>query len=215
MVKIHLAVAAPGQLFQRFGIVFVAVRLQLGRLGHDGCQLFGCGHVGLVLALFLFALALFQVGALLQRADAHHKEFVQIGTVDGQEFDLLGKGHVLVLAKSQDPAVEVQPAQFPVDKMVSSLIFIPLYGALRHRLCRCAHICLPFPGGYDLLRQARHRCGVGNTGKRPVLLPVLDQCPGAAGPDPRQGAQGVGIRRVQVHIPVLRQRCAVRRQLLL
>ena len=78
VVKIHLAVAAPGQLFQRFGIVFVAVRLQLGGLGHDGCQLFGCGHVGLVLALFLFALALFQVGALLQRADAHHKEFVQI-----------------------------------------------------------------------------------------------------------------------------------------
>ena len=116
VVKIHLAVAAPGQLFQRFGIVFVAVRLQLGGLGHDGCQLFGCGHVGLVLALFLFALALFQVGALLQRADAHHEEFVQIGAVDGQEFDLLGKGHVLVLAKSQDPAVEVQPAQFPVDK---------------------------------------------------------------------------------------------------
>ena len=141
VVKIHLAVAAPGQLFQRFGIVFVAVRLQLGRLGHDGCQLFGCGHVGLVLALFLFALALFQVGALLQRADAHHKEFVQIGTVDGQKFDLLGKGHVFVLAKGQDPAVEVQPAQFPVDKN-------GLVAHIHSPLCLTAsfvQVCLPLP----------------------------------------------------------------------
>ena len=141
VVKIHLAVAAPGQLFQRLGIVFVAVHLQLGGLGHDGCQLFGCGHVGLVLALFLFALALFQVGALLQRADAHHEEFVQIGTVDGQEFDLLGKGHVLVLAKSQDPAVEVQPAQFPVDKN-------GLVAHIHSPLCLTAsfvQVCLPLP----------------------------------------------------------------------
>ena len=32
-----------------------------------------------------------------------------------RKFDLLGKGHVFVLAKGQDPAVEVQPAQFPVE----------------------------------------------------------------------------------------------------
>ena len=84
VVKIHLAVAAPGQLFQRLGIVFVAVRLQLGGLGHDAANC--SAAVMLVLfSRFSFLLLLCSRLRVLQRADAHHEEFVQIGAVDGQE----------------------------------------------------------------------------------------------------------------------------------
>ena len=69
-------------------------------------------------------------------------------------------------------------------------------------------------------------CGTGNPGSVPASSqPAPETTVGTTAPPttspptqpkaPRQGAQGVGIRRVQVHIPVLRQRCAVRRQLLL
>ena len=115
-VEIHLSVAVFRQCFQCFGVIFVAVFLQLSGLGHDRGQLFGGGHVGLVLPLFLFTLVLFQIGALLQRADAHHKELIQIGAVDGKELDPLRKGNILVLAQRKDPPVKIQPAQFAVDE---------------------------------------------------------------------------------------------------
>ena len=113
LVKIDFPVAVLGQRLQGLVIVLVAVHLQLGRLGHDGVQLLLGGHVGLVLGLFLFAL---EVGALLQGAHPHHKEFVQVGPVDGQELQLFRQRDVFVLAQHQDPLVKIQPAQLPVDK---------------------------------------------------------------------------------------------------
>ena len=53
LVEIHLAVAAGGQIFQRFGVVFVAVLLELSGLGHDGGKLLFRRHVRLVFPLFL------------------------------------------------------------------------------------------------------------------------------------------------------------------
>ena len=66
LVEIHLAVAASGQIFQRFGVVFVAVLLELSGLGHDGGKLLFRRHVRLVFPLFL--LSAHEVGALLERA---------------------------------------------------------------------------------------------------------------------------------------------------
>ena len=113
LVKVHLPVAVLSQGLQSLVIVLVAVHLQLSRLGHDGIELFLRGHIGFVLRLFLFA---FEVGPLLQGANAHHKELVQVGPVNGQKFQLLRQRDVLVLAQHQDPLVKIQPAQFPVDK---------------------------------------------------------------------------------------------------
>ena len=114
LIEIHLAVAAGSQIFQRFGVVFVAVLLELSGLGHDGGKLLFRRHVRLVFPLFL--LAAHEVGALLERADAHHEELVQIGAVDGQKLELFGQRDIFILAQHQHAAVEVQPAQFPVDK---------------------------------------------------------------------------------------------------
>ena len=116
MVEIHLAVAVFLQVFQRFFVVFIAFLLQLRRLGHNGSQLFGSGHVGLVFPLFLFGLALFQIGTFLQRAHPHHEELVQIGAVDGKEFEPLAQRDIFILAQCQNTAVEIQPAQFAVDE---------------------------------------------------------------------------------------------------
>ena len=116
VVKIHLAPAALRQCFQRLCVVFIALLLQLCRFGHDGSQLFRRGHVGLVFPLDLFALFLFQIGALLQRAHAHHKKLVQIGAVDRKKFDPLCKRNIFIFAQRKNAPVEIQPAQFPVDK---------------------------------------------------------------------------------------------------
>ena len=79
VVEIHLMVAVLCQIFQRFCVEFIALLLQLRRFGHNGGQLLGGGHVGLVFPLFLFGLALLKVCALLQGAHAHHEKLVQIG----------------------------------------------------------------------------------------------------------------------------------------
>ena len=114
LIEVHLAVAAGSQIFQRLGVIFVAVLLKLGRLGHDGGKLLLRRHVGLILPLLL--LAAHEVCPLLERADAHHEELVQIGAIDGQELELLGQRDIFILAQHQHAAVEIQPAQFPVDK---------------------------------------------------------------------------------------------------
>ena len=113
-IEIHLFIAAVRQIFQRFFVVFIAVILQMGRFGHDGVQLFFRRHVRLVLALVLFAVH--QVGPLLQRADTHHEELIQIGAVDRQKLDLLPQRNIFVLAQHEHAAVEVQPAQLTVDE---------------------------------------------------------------------------------------------------
>ena len=116
VVEIHLMVAVLRQIFQRFCVEFIALLLQLRRFGHNGGQLLGGGHVGLVFPLFLFGLALLKVCALLQGAHAHHEKLVQIGAVNCQKLDPLAQRDVFVLAQRQNAAVEIQPAQFAVDK---------------------------------------------------------------------------------------------------
>lgn len=116
VVEIHLMIAVLCQIFQRFCVEFIAFFLQLRRFGHNGGKLLGGGHVGLVFPLFLFGLALLKVCTLLQGAHAHHEKLVQIGAVNCQKFDPLAQRDVLVLAQRQNAAVEIQPAQFAVDK---------------------------------------------------------------------------------------------------
>ena len=116
VVEIHLMVAVLRQIFQRFCVEFIAFLLQLRRFGHNGGQLLGGGHVGLVFPLFLFGLALLKVCAFLQGAHAHHEKLVQIGAVNCQKLDPFAQRDILVLAQRQNAAVEIQPAQFAVDK---------------------------------------------------------------------------------------------------
>ena len=116
VIEIHLMIAVLCQIFQRFCVEFITFFLQLRRFGHNGGKLLGGGHVGLVFPLFLFGLALLKVCALLQGAHAHHEKLVQIGAVNCQKFDSLAQRDVLVLAQRQNAAVEIQPAQFAVDK---------------------------------------------------------------------------------------------------
>ena len=116
VIEIHLMIAVLCQIFQRFCVEFITFFLQLRRFGHNGGKLLGGGHVGLVFPLFLFGLALLKVCALLQGAHAHHEKLVQIGAVNCQKFDPLAQRDVLVLAQRQNAAVEIQPAQFAVDK---------------------------------------------------------------------------------------------------
>ena len=116
VVEIHLMVAVLRQIFQCLCVEFIALLLQLRRFGHNGGQLLSGGHVGLVFPLFLFGLALLKVCALLQRAHAHHEKLVQIGAVNCQKLDPFAQRDVLVLAQRQNAAIEIQPAQFAVDK---------------------------------------------------------------------------------------------------
>ena len=116
VVELHLAIAVFSQIFQRLCVELIAFLLQLRRFGHNGSQLLGGGHVGLVFPLFLFGLALLKVCTLLQRAHAHHEKLVQIGAVNSQKLDAFAQRDVFVLAQRQNAAVEIQPAQFAVDK---------------------------------------------------------------------------------------------------
>ena len=116
VIEIRLMVAVLRQIFQCFCVEFIALLLQLRRFGHNSSQLLGGGHVGLVFPLFLFGLALLKVCTLLQRAHAHHEKLVQIGAVNCQKLDPLAQRDVFVLAQRQNAAVEIQPAQFAVDK---------------------------------------------------------------------------------------------------
>ena len=116
VVEIHLMIAVLRQIFQRLCVEFIAFFLHLRRFGHNGGQLLGGGHVGLVFPLFLFGLALLKVCALLQGSHAHHEKLVQIGAVNCQKLDPFAQRDILVLAQRQNAAIEIQPAQFAVDK---------------------------------------------------------------------------------------------------
>ena len=125
-----------------------------------------------------------EVGALLERADAHHEELVQIGAVDGQKLELFGQRDIFILAQHQHAAVEVQPAQFPVDK---NALFTHDNSFFPRRSPLSAHIGEALPFVYHILRNARHLChliealepAMGKTmfqnGSR-LLLPEAGQC---------------------------------------
>ena len=195
LVKVDLVVAVLVQRLQGLVVIFVAVHLQLGRLGHDGVQLLFGGHVGLVFRLFLFAL---EVGPLLQGAHPHHEKLVQVGAVNGQKFELLGQGDILVLAQHQDPLVEIQPAQLPVDKNAvflhrSSFPFRP--GA--------AHIGEPRPVPDGVLGNSAYPRYVLDPLVGAVGGTVLQDGPGPFFAHAGQGAQGVQPGGVQVHLRLL------------
>ena len=83
---------------------------QLANLGENRGQLFGGRHAGGV----LFRFAVFH--AAIERPDAHHKEFVQIGCADGKKFSTLQQRIVRVGRFLQHTAVELNQAQFTIGK---------------------------------------------------------------------------------------------------
>ena len=209
MVKVHLAITAFRQRFQRLCVVFVAFFLQLCRFGHDGSQLFRRGHVGLVFPLDLFALFLFQIGALLQRTHAHHEKFVQIRAIDRKKLDPFCKRNIFIFAQCKNALIKIQPAQFPVDKNGFVTHSIPLF----QLPCGSAHGCLPFPGIHHSLRQARNAGCILHPCKRAVLLPIFQNGSGPAFSYARQSAQRGKSGCVQIHQYVLFQPCCIRQRL--
>ena len=195
VVKIHFLVAAGRQIFQCTGIVFIAVFLQLGRFGHNGRQLLLGGHIRLVFPLFLFASH--QVGPLLQRADAHHEKLIQVGAVNGQKLYLLGQRDIFVLAKDQDPAVKIQPAQFPVDKDVL-LIHVVSPFLQQRRLPLSTNICKVLPGLHDPGGNPRNIDRIFHMPECTVLLPVVQDCPRLFLPDAGQSAERVQPGCIQI-----------------
>ncbi len=68
------------------------------------------------------------VGAGAHRADALHEEFVEVRGEDGQELEPLEQWHALVVRLGQHAAVELEPAEVPVEP-----------GLLDHP---CAQLCV-------------------------------------------------------------------------
>ena len=213
MVKVHLAPAALRQCFQRLCVVSIALLLQLCRFGHDGCKLLCSGHIGLVFTLDLFALFLFQIGAFLQGAYAHHKELIQIGAVDRKKFDPLCKRNIFILSQRKNAPVEIQPAQFPVDK--NGIVTHNHSPFLLRRAAGCgsAHGCHSCPGIHNGLCQARNIGCIFYPFKRAILRPVIQNRLCALFPYARQCAQRREIGSVQIHQHILFQPGRIRQDL--
>ena len=79
--------------------------------GKDPAQLLLGGQAGGV--LFLVA----HGGGVGQGADAHHEKLIQAGAADGKEIAPFQQGIVRIGGLFQYPAVEGEPAQFPVDQI--------------------------------------------------------------------------------------------------
>ena len=62
-----------------------------GHFGHDSIDLFGGGHIALVVDRLLFELG--QVG---QATHAHHKELIEVGLEDRDELKALEQRHGLI-----------------------------------------------------------------------------------------------------------------------
>ena len=208
-IKVHLFIAAGIQIFQRFLVVFIAILLQMGNLGHDGVQLFLGRHVGLVLTLVLVFLTACKVGALLQGAYTHHEKFIQIGAIDGKEFHLLCQRDILILAQHQHTAVKVQPAEFTVDedRILFHSSLLPFSLTCGFRRSASAHISKPIPLIHHCFRQAGHSSSLFHRSKAPVLLPVFNDGPGALLPHSRQGTESVLPGGVQIDPRQLDERC--------
>ena len=192
-IKVHLFIAAGIQIFQRFLVVFIAILLQMGNLGHDGVQLFLGRHIGLVLTLVLIFLTACKVGAFLQGAHTHHEKFIQIGAINGEEFHLLCQRDILILAQHQHTAVKIQPAEFTVDEdcILFHSSLLPFSLTCGFRRSASAHISKPIPLIHHCFRQAGHSSSLFHRGKAPVLLPVFNDGPGALLPHSRQGAESI------------------------
>ena len=80
-----------------------------GQLCHDGIDLFGGGHIALVIDRLFFEFC--QVG---QAAHAYHKEFVEVGLEDRDEFKALEQRHGLIEGLVEHAVVKAQPAELSV-----------------------------------------------------------------------------------------------------
>ena len=90
--------------------------------GVDGLDLSADGRdlSGGIQAGFVIQLIRLQNALVVQRADPHHEELVQVGKVDGQKLQALHQRDVGVERFAQDPVVKFQPAQLAVDKDVGT-----------------------------------------------------------------------------------------------
>ena len=94
----------------------------------DGGQLFAGGHARNVLLLISRMLL------VLEGGHTHHKELIQVGRGNGEEFQSLQQGIVLAPGLGKASSVELQPAQLSVDIVlrISEILFF---------LCHCH--CIP------------------------------------------------------------------------
>ena len=110
-VEVHLFIATVGQLIHQMLVVFVALGLQLLHLGHDGRQLLRGSHVG-----HLVGLVVLEQRLVVQRPHPDHEKFVQVAAVDAGKFQALAQRYRLFLGEGKHAAVEIQPAEFPVNE---------------------------------------------------------------------------------------------------
>ena len=80
-----------------------------GQLCHDGVDLLGGGHIALVIDRLFFEFC--QVG---QAAHAYHKEFVEVGLEDRDEFKALEQRHGLIEGLVEHAVVKAQPAELSI-----------------------------------------------------------------------------------------------------
>jgi len=72
---------------------------------------------------------------LFQAANAFHEEFIEIAADDCEVLDAFQQGSGVIRSHMQDPAIELQPGQFPVQ-----VEFRGIQVDCRHRLFAC-HSC--------------------------------------------------------------------------
>src|SRR5262245_2216964 len=90
-----------------------AATLLIDHLAHrlaDAIQLFGWRH-----AIRPGAYGVARLHFLLEPADAHHKEFIEVGAENGDKLEPLQERYLRILGLFQYTAIEFQPAQFPID----------------------------------------------------------------------------------------------------
>ena len=103
-VEVYDVHALHTQFCTQVSVSVVLVPEQFPHSGVDGGQLFLAGHVGLVFPeVGIFA------HLVIQRAAAHHKEFVQIALENGEERKTLAERIGLVLCLFQHSLIELQP----------------------------------------------------------------------------------------------------------
>ncbi len=105
-----------------------------GHFGHDSIDLFGGGHIALVVNRLFF-----ELGKVGQATHAHHKEFVEVGLEDRDELKALEQRHGLIKGLVEHAVVKAQPAELSILRV-------------REVARRLAQLC----GGLLLFDFARH-----------------------------------------------------------
>ena len=82
---------------------------ELGHFGHDSIDLFGGGHIALVVDRLLF-----ELGKVGQATHAHHKELIEVGLEDRDELKALEQRHGLIKSLVEHAVVKAQPAELSI-----------------------------------------------------------------------------------------------------